>query len=113
MRESLDRQILSLGARYNIAAPKPDYVSVDNDKALYQKAAAVAAKYLGQDKWNGEGVCSMCGDDFGFITRKIRSFYFHLGMGEDSPSLHNPAYIFKDEALESAILMMCGLVLER
>ena len=55
----------------------------------------------------------MCGDDFGFITRKIKSLYFHLGMGEESPSLHNPAYIFKDEALESAILMMCGLVLER
>jgi amidohydrolase len=113
MRESLDRQILSIGARYNIATPKPDYVSVDNDKDLFQRAASVASKYLGKEKWNGDGVCSMCGDDFGFITRKIKSLYFHLGMGEESPSLHNPAYIFKDEALESAILMMCGLVLER
>ena len=113
MRESLDRQILSIGARYKIATPKPDYVSVNNDKDLFQRAASVASKYLGKEKWNGDGVCSMCGDDFGFISRKIPSLYFHLGMGQESPSLHNPAYMFKDEALESAILMMCGLVLER
>ena len=113
MRESLDKRILILGAKYTIATPKPDYVSVDNDKALYDRAAAVAAKYLGADKWAGDGVCSMCGDDFGFITKKVKSLYFHLGMGVESPSLHNPAYIFKDDALESAILMMCGLVLER
>ena len=113
MRTSLDKHVLSIGARYVIDAPKPDYLSVETDPALYQRAAAVTAKYLGKEKWNGEGVCSMCGDDFGFITRKIPSLYFHLGMGEESPSLHNPAYIFKDEALESAILMMCGLVLER
>ena len=113
MRESLDKRILSLGAKYTIATPKPDYVSVDNDKALYDRAAAVAAKYLGADKWAGDGKCSMCGDDFGFITKKVKSLYFHLGMGVESPSLHNPAYVFKDEALESAILMMCGLVLER
>ena len=113
MRASLDKHVLSIGARYVIDAPKPDYLSVETDPALYQRAAAVTVKYLGKDKWNGNGVCSMCGDDFGFITRKITSLYFHLGMGEESPSLHNPAYIFKDEALESAILMICGLVLER
>ena len=55
----------------------------------------------------------MCGDDFGFISRKIPSLYFHLGMGENYPSLHNPAYNFNDEALEAGIRMMCGLVLER
>lgn len=113
MRDSLDKHVLSIGARYVIDAPKPDYLSVETDPVLYQRAAAVTAKYLGKDKWNGEGVCSMCGDDFGFISRKIPSLYFHLGMGQESPSLHNPAYMFKDEALESAILMLCGLVLEQ
>ena len=114
MRESLDRQILSIGARYNIATPKPDYVSVDNDKDLFQRAASVASKYLlGKEKWNGDGVCSMCGEDFGFILQKLPGVYFHIGMGEDYPSLHDSAYNFNDDVLENGIMMMCGLVLER
>ena len=113
MVASLDKHILSIGAQYNIAAPKPDYLSVETDQTLYNRTAAVTAKYLGKEKWNGEGVCSMCGDDFGFISRKIPSLYFHLGVGENYPSLHNPAYNFNDEILEIGMLMMCGLVLER
>ena len=113
MKASLDKNVLSIGAQYNIASPKPDYLSVETDPALYKHTAAVTAKYLGKDKWNGDGVCSMCGDDFGFISRKIPSLYFHLGMGENYPSLHNPAYNFNDEVLEAGIRMMCGLVLER
>jgi amidohydrolase len=113
MKASLDKHVLSIGAQYSIASPKPDYLSVETDPALYKHAAAVTAKYLGKDKWNGDGVCSMCGDDFGFISRKIPSLYFHLGMGENYPSLHNPAYNFNDDALEAGIRMMCGLVLER
>ena len=73
----------------------------------------MAEKYLGKDKWDGNGKCSMCGEDFGFILQKLPGVYFHLGVGENYPSLHDSAYNFNDDALEAGILMMCGLVLER
>lgn len=113
MKESLDKHILPIGGQYCIAVPTPDYVSTDNDNTLFKRVAAVASKYLGKENWKDKGICSMCGEDFGFILRKVPGVYFRLGMGKGCSSLHNPAYDFNDEALEAGILMMCGLVLER
>ena len=111
MVELLDKYILPSGGKYEIVSPLPDYVSVNNDPELYSRAAEIAEKYLGREKWNGNGICSMCGDDFGFISRKIPSLYFRLGAGTEHASLHNPAYDFEDDTIENGILMMCGLVL--
>ena len=113
IKKLLDQFIIPAGGQYKIEQPKPDYVAVDNSPELYKRVEAVAVKYLGKEKWRGNAVCSMCGDDFGFILQKVKGAYFHLGMGEDYPSLHNPAYNFNDDALETGIRMMCGLVLER
>ncbi len=113
MRELLEKHVLSAGGQYRLEYPKPDYVTTSNSKELFGRVKAVAEKYLGAEKWNGKGKCSMCGEDFGFILQKLPGVYFHLGMGEDFPSLHDSAYNFNDSALESGILMMCGLVLER
>ena len=109
----LDKYIIPAGGQYIIEHPKPDYVAVDNSPELYKRVGAVATKYLGTGRWDGNGKCSMCGDDFGFILQKLPGVYFHLGMGVDYPSLHNASYNFNDDALEPGILMMCGLVLER
>ena len=109
----LEKHILAAGGQYRVDHPKPDYVATVNNKELLKRVQAVAEKYLGKDKWNGEGRCSMCGEDFGFILQKLPGVYFHLGMGEDYPSLHDSAYNFNDDALENGILMMCGLILER
>ena len=113
MRELLDKHILPAGGKYHLGYPKPDYVPTNNDKDLFKRVKSVAEKYLGTDKWNGSGKCSMCGEDFGFILKEMPGVYFRLGMGENYPSLHDSAYNFNDDALESGILMMCGLVLER
>ncbi len=34
-----------------------------------------------------------------------------LGVGTDSPGLHNPAYNFNDDALANGIFMLCALAL--
>ena len=109
----LDKHVLAAGGQYRVEHPKPDYVATVNNKELCSRVEAVAEKYLGKDKWDGNGKCSMCGEDFGFILQKLPGVYFHLGVGENYPSLHDSAYNFNDDALEAGILMMCGLVLER
>ena len=109
----LDKHIIAAGGQYRVDHPKPDYVATVNNKELCCRVEAVAEKYLGKEKWDGNGKCSMCGEDFGFILQKMPGVYFHLGMGENYPSLHDSAYNFNDDALEAGIIMMCGLVLER
>ena len=113
MKSLLDKYVLSIGGQYKLEHPKPDYVATVNDRELYGRVRSVAEKYLGPDKWDGNGKCSMCGEDFGFILQKLPGVYFHIGMGENYPSLHDSAYNFNDDVLENGIMMMCGLVLER
>jgi len=112
IKEFLDKNVLSVSAKYTIEHPKPDYTAVVNNPALFEKVKNSAFEYIGKDNWNSDGVCSMCGDDFGFITRFIPSVYFRLGVGERHVALHNPSYDFDDDALKNGILMMCALVLQ-
>ena len=113
IKESLDKNVLSIGGQYQIEAPTPDYVSTCNDEIIFKKVTDVAVRYLGKERWNGKGSYNMGGEDFGFILHRVPGVYFRVGMGEDYPYLHNPKYNFNDEAIETGILMMCGLVLER
>ena len=112
IKNLLDKDVLSVGAKYAIEHPKPDYTAVVNNPALFEKVENIACEYIEKENWNGNGICSMCGDDFGFITRCIPSVYFHLGVGENHAALHNPAYDFDDNALKNGILMMCAIALQ-
>ena len=113
IKKSLDKNVLSIGGQYRIETPTPDYVSTCNDETIFKKVTDVAVKYLGKERWNGRASYNMGGEDFGFILQKVPGVYFRVGMGEDYPYLHNPTFNFNDEAIETGILMMCGLVLER
>lgn len=107
----LDKYVLNCGGKYIIEHPKPDYVSTDNNIALLGRIKENAEHIIGAGGWSDDGVCSMCGDDFGFILRKVPGVYFRLGIGEDHPSLHNAGFDFPDSALEAGIRLLCGLVI--
>ena len=109
----LDKYVLNCGGKYIVEHPKPDYVSTDNNISILGSIKEKADHIIGTGAWSNDGVCSMCGDDFGFILQKVPGIYFRLGIGEDHPSLHNSSFDFPDNALEAGIRLLCGLVLEQ
>ncbi|MBR3671808.1 MAG: amidohydrolase [Spirochaetia bacterium] len=109
----LDKYVLNCGGKYIVEHPKPDYVSTDNNIPLLRNIKGKADHIIGTGAWSDDGVCSMCGDDFGFILQKVPGIYFRLGIGEEHPSLHDSSFDFPDSALESGIRLLCGLVLEQ
>lgn len=42
-------------------------------------------------------------EDFGHIAKNAPACFFLLGLGEDSPPIHNVAFEFPDEAIKNGI----------
>jgi amidohydrolase len=55
---------------------------------------------------------SMGMEDFAFYLKERQGAMFWLGMGEQSPPVHNPMFDFNDDALENGILMLVLLTLD-
>jgi len=48
----------------------------------------------------------MAAEDFSYYIKDYPGAMFRLGMGENSPSLHNPNFDFNDNALRNGILFL-------
>jgi metal-dependent amidase/aminoacylase/carboxypeptidase family protein len=84
-------------------------VAVDPD--LYDLFERVGRNLLGKKRVERLERSSMGSEDFGHYLSHVPGLLFRLGMGLDSPELHNPRFDFNDEALESGITMLVGLAL--
>lgn len=84
-------------------------VAVDPD--LYDLFERVGRELLGEERVERLERSSMGSEDFGHYLTHVPGLLFRLGMGLDSPELHNPRFDFNDEALESGIAMLVGLAL--
>ena len=50
------------------------------------------------------------GEDFGWFSREYKTAMFGLGAGLDTPALHNAAYDFPDEIIETGIAMFKSII---
>ncbi len=54
----------------------------------------------------------MGSEDFGYYLEHIPGLMFRLGMGNDSPELHNCRFDFNDNALAAGIQVLAALAIE-
>lgn len=88
------------------------YPVTTNDSAAYLNIKAAATDALGADKVNTDVEPSMASEDFSFMSQVVKGAYFWLGVDGSSPSkpLHNAAYDFNDDAIETGIKVWVSLV---
>lgn len=79
------------------------------DERLYGIFERVGAELLGEDKVVELETPSMGSEDFGRYLDHVPGLLFRVGMGAGCASLHRPEFDFNDDALETAILMLCGM----
>lgn len=84
---------------------------VSTDESLYETFREVAVGLLGADRVIELDRPSMGGEDFGYYLQHVPGLMFRLGMGEDSPELHNSRFDFNDAALKSGMVVLAGLAM--
>jgi hippurate hydrolase len=88
------------------------YIPLVNDAGKVELLKTVVRAYLGEAAWVPELPRTMGAEDFAFYLARVPGVFLRLGLGEDSPSLHNPQFDFNDAALEAGITVMAALALE-
>jgi len=83
--------------------------AVITDERLYRIFRQVGAVLLGEDKVVDLESPSMGSDDFGRYIEHVPGLLFRVGMGLDCPGLHQGGFNFNDDALGTAMLMLCGM----
>lgn len=88
------------------------YPVTTNDSQAYLEIKNAATKALGADKVNTDVEPSMASEDFSFMSQVVKGAYFWLGVDGSTPSkpLHNAAYDFNDDAIETGIKVWVSLV---
>ena len=82
-----------------------------NSEEACRKASALVRHHLGPNMWHELEAPSMGAEDFAYYLDGREGAMLRLGVGVDSPGLHNPAYNFNDEALANGIFILCALAL--
>lgn len=83
-----------------------------NDSQAYLDIKEAATNVLGADKVQVNVEPSMASEDFSFMSQSVKGAYFWLGVDGNTPSkpLHNAAYDFNDDAIETGIKVWVALV---
>ncbi|MFA6104298.1 MAG: M20 family metallopeptidase [Victivallaceae bacterium] len=102
---------LASGATYEFEYKQP-YIPTVNDSVYVEAARKVTEKYLGSNMWFEMERASLGGEDFAFYLRDYPGAFCFIGIGEDSPALHNPNFDFNDEAMRNGIIYMVAMTLE-
>ncbi len=97
---------LGLHGKVDFGAMSPAVIA---DERLYRLFKKVGAELLGEDKVVELETPSMGSEDFGRYLEHVPGLLFRVGMGDNSAGLHQPEFDFNDEALRTAMLMLCGM----
>lgn len=89
-----------------------EYISLVNTPEKVDFARSVVEAYLDPEAWIDDLPRTMGAEDFSFYLQKVPGAFLGLGLGEEHPPLHNPAFDFNDQALETGITLLTGLALE-
>ena len=101
----------SMGASYEISYASP-YIPTMNDPAIVDLGRSIAKRVLGPSGWIELKDPSMGGEDFAYYILNYPGAMFRIGMGKESPSLHNSKFDFNDHALRNGILFLASTALE-
>jgi len=111
MKEIVHGICTAAGAAYSFDYNEGYIPLVNNpDKVSFLKQ--VVAAYLGEKTWVPDLPQVMGAEDFAFYLDKVPGVFLRLGLGKDSPSLHNAQFDFNDRAIEAGITVMSALALE-
>jgi amidohydrolase len=99
------------GAGYTLEYNRP-YIPTVNDAGVVAAGKAVVEKYLGAAAWKDIADPVMGSEDFSYYLERYPGAMFYLGMGEESPQLHNNRFDFNDDALKSGILFLAAAALK-
>ncbi len=83
---------------------------VNVDAGVYDVFRSVTTDLLGGDAVT-EVEPSMGSEDFGWYLQRVPGLMFRVGMGMDSPELHNAGFDYVDEALKSSMAVLAGMTL--
>jgi amidohydrolase len=101
----------SMGASCEISYSSP-YIPTMNDPAIVDFGKTVARRVLGPSGWAELEEPSMGGEDFAYYITSYPGAMFRIGMGKESPPLHNAQFDFNDHALKNGILFLTSTALE-
>jgi amidohydrolase len=88
------------------------YIPLVNDPAAVETARRVVTERVGPQAWISDHPRTMGAEDFAFYLDKVPGALLRLGLGEDWPPLHSPAFDFNDQSLEPGIIALTGLALD-
>ena len=94
--------------KWDYRTPYPPTI---NDPAAIQRVRASLQTLNPGIVWREMSEASMASEDFAYFLHKGAGAYFHLGLGEDWPSLHSPEFEFNDKVLAMGISLLVACVL--
>ncbi|MBI4559094.1 MAG: amidohydrolase [Candidatus Hydrogenedentes bacterium] len=90
------------------------YPALYNDPAMAALVAETGREVLGADNVVEIEQPCMASEDFAFYLQKVPGTLICLGIappaGAPSPPLHSPRFNFNDDAIPTAMRLLCGLV---
>ena len=115
MQDMLTEMVAVLPPLYGVTGEMDYHIRypvTTNDSQAYLDIKEAATDALGADKVNTDVEPSMASEDFSFMSQVVKGAYFWLGVDGSSPSkpLHNAAYDFNDDAIETGIKVWVSLV---
>lgn len=115
MQDMLTEMVTVLPPLYGVTGEMDYHIRypvTTNDSQAYLEIKEAATNALGADKVNTDVEPSMASEDFSFMSQEVKGAYFWLGVDGSSPSkpLHNAAYDFNDDAIETGIKVWASLV---
>lgn len=115
MQDMLTEMVAVLPPLYGVTGEMDYHIRypvTTNDSQAYLEIKEAATNALGADKVNTDVEPSMASEDFSFMSQEVKGAYFWLGVDGSSPSkpLHNAAYDFNDDAIETGIKVWVSLV---
>lgn len=115
MQDMLTKMVATLPPLYGVTGEMDYHIRypvTTNDSQAYLEIKEAATKVLGADKVNTDVEPSMASEDFSFMSQVVKGAYFWLGVDGNNPSkpLHNAAYDFNDDAIETGIKVWVSLV---
>ncbi len=109
MRAVAEELAREAGVEADIEFEVPYQLPVINDKAVFERCARLARRYLPPESFLEAPAPAMIGEDFAFYLIGRPGLMFWLGMGVGSPSLHSPEFDFTDESLRNGVNLFCLL----
>ena len=115
MQDMLTEMVTVLPPLYGVTGEMDYHIRypvTTNDSQAYLEIKEAATNALGADKVNTDVEPSMASEDFSFMSQEVKGAYFWLGVDGSNPSkpLHNAAYDFNDDAIETGIKVWVSLV---